>query len=192
MTRDEKLQLYGPGPWLDEDDEAEFETSGYPCAMVRNKPTGTWCGYAGVPAGHPWHGKEVDTMVERPPGWGDWELDERVPIVAMFLHPPTDGELIRLDLAIRVHGGITFVAPQRGRIRGPQLKAPPEVWWFGFDCSHAGDLCPTFLRAFGAHPPSWVEEMGLYRTQDYAVGETCRLAAQLRNVELRHFAERGN
>jgi len=34
--------------------------------MVREMTSGHWCGYVGVPPGHPWHGVELDDSDERP------------------------------------------------------------------------------------------------------------------------------
>ena len=47
------------GPWDDEPQDREEwrHASGMPCLMVRS-PHGNWCGYVGVPPGHPYHGKE--------------------------------------------------------------------------------------------------------------------------------------
>lgn len=42
----------GPGPWDGEPDKAQWEHNGVAC-MVRRGPMGAWCGYVGVPPGHP-------------------------------------------------------------------------------------------------------------------------------------------
>lgn len=42
------------GPWNDEPDFAEFVFDGFPCVLNRNN-MGAWCGYVGVPEGHPWY-----------------------------------------------------------------------------------------------------------------------------------------
>jgi hypothetical protein len=52
------------------------------------------------------------------------------------------------------------------------------LWWFGFDCGHAGDLVPELAKQF----PLIAELGGVYRDRDYVVGETCRMAAQLRRI----------
>jgi hypothetical protein len=48
------------GPWHDEPDELDFEASGFACKLCRG-PLGAWCGYVGIPAGHPWYGKYYDS-----------------------------------------------------------------------------------------------------------------------------------
>lgn len=41
------------------------------------------------------------------------------------------------------HGGLTFSGTCRGDICHVAQDGEPEtVWWFGFDCAHAGDLAP--------------------------------------------------
>lgn len=50
---------WGPGPWVDEPDKAQWtdEATGLPCLAVRSRgSTGAWCGYVGVHADHPFHG----------------------------------------------------------------------------------------------------------------------------------------
>lgn len=49
---------WGRGPWDDEPDRWEGEHEGFPLLAVRNR-MGAWCGYAAVPPGHPWHGRNV-------------------------------------------------------------------------------------------------------------------------------------
>lgn len=62
MTADNEREFsppkaeWGPGPWQDEPDRKEWRHNGFPCLAVRSGH-GNWCGYVGVPPGHPWHGK---------------------------------------------------------------------------------------------------------------------------------------
>jgi hypothetical protein len=118
---------WGEGPWQSEPDRFEWRHEcGYPLLAVRG-PHGAWCGYVGLPPGHPWHGQ------------GPW------------------------DLGVEAHGGLTYASPCDGEIchvAGP--GEPDDVWWLGFDCSHAFDLAPeteavlrkvspTFRGSFGGH-----------------------------------------
>jgi hypothetical protein len=79
----DRLELMGPGPWIDEPDHVEFTSHGFACELLRcldaDGGGGHWCGYICVPSGHPWHG--MDTRSEG------------------------------VD-AIEVHGGITFAAAE--------------------------------------------------------------------------------
>ena len=58
----------------------------------------------------------------------------------------------------------------------PALGDPDNVWWFGFDCAHAGDLCPKMTR-YGRHPDD-----DRYRDIGYVEAECAKLAMQLASV----------
>lgn len=50
------------GPWHSEPDHLEFRSGGgLPCLIHRNH-LGAWCGYVGVPPGHPWHGRDRNEL----------------------------------------------------------------------------------------------------------------------------------
>lgn len=48
-------------PWESEPDHVNFTHVGFPCILHRND-FGAWCGYVGVPPGHPAHGKHYDDV----------------------------------------------------------------------------------------------------------------------------------
>lgn len=54
-SREEKLEMFGEGPWLDEPDRLEWRHLGFVCLVNRNVQ-GHLCGYVGVGPGHPWYG----------------------------------------------------------------------------------------------------------------------------------------
>lgn len=41
------------GPWTGEPNRVEFKHAGFDCLLSRNPWSGAWCGYVGVPPGHP-------------------------------------------------------------------------------------------------------------------------------------------
>lgn len=49
-----------PGPWDDEPDRVLWRDPRMPglVLLARRGPYGAWCGYVGVPPGHPWHGAD--------------------------------------------------------------------------------------------------------------------------------------
>lgn len=160
---------WGDGPWQKEPDKIQWtdERTGLPCLGVRHPTSGHWCGYVGVSEGHPafgLHYNKADALAE-----------------------PDENGYHGLD----VHGGLTFSdfcdehpdAEAQGICHVPQPGQPEKVWWLGFDCGHAFDLCPaydvylrhqgipTFRSAwFGTH----------YRTLEYVQEECAKLATQLR------------
>lgn len=47
---------------------------------------------------------------------------------------------------VYVHGGLTYADPCFENVcHVPQQGEPDNVWWFGFDCAHYGDLPPYQL-----------------------------------------------
>lgn len=91
MERDE----WGVGPWDGEPDKRQWidpETD-LDCLMVRNR-MGNWCGYVGVPEGHPWFGIEYSQSINpdcpKCADPDDWCYD------------------CRPEAKIEVHGGLTF------------------------------------------------------------------------------------
>lgn len=143
-----------PGPWHDEPDKVQWvdEATDYACLAVRNH-LGAWCGYVGVPDTHPYYKRDYS------------------------------------DLDVEVHGGLTFAdlcheeaEEGHGICHIPEPGHPDNVWWLGFDCGHAWDYMPRFVRLpspLGRSP--FGDET--YRTLEYVQSECERLAAQLKGAE---------
>ena len=90
-------------------------------------------------------------------------------------------------VAVEVHGGLTFASECHGHVCH---IADEEVWWFGFDCSHAGDLVPglqrfhNLTRAKFPLPEnfeSFLHES--YKDLNYVKKETISLAQQLAQIK---------
>lgn len=73
---------------------------------------------------------------------------------------------------LEVHGGITFAEEGDGQRRSKHL------WWFGFDCGHAGDLIPRFVEDF--YSPKDHE----YRNIEYVKKECFKLIDQLQEIDV--------
>jgi hypothetical protein len=77
-----------------------------------------------------------------------------------------------------VHGGLTFSGacghgdPAKGICHITGEGEPDTVWWFGFDCAHYGDSCPSHR--------SGMLSQGVYRDVAYVEREVASLAAQLK------------
>lgn len=88
------------------------------------------------------------------------------------------------DVDVDAHGGLTFGAQGK---EGETCWKDPELWWFGFDCSHAFDATyrDEWLRD---HPdfPHVKTERDHKWTADEAIAETERLAEQLARRLPRH------
>lgn len=155
-----------PGPWQTEPDKVQWvdRETALDCLAVRQRRLGHWCGYVGVPPGHPFYGIVYDAC----PVAGCAEL--------WCEHRP--------ETLLEIHGGITYSgACQEGDeatsiCHVPLDGRPDEVWWFGFDCAHSGDLCPSYYNQIA--PVSSGKEM--YRTLMYVQAECATLAAQLASI----------
>jgi len=119
------------------------EATGLDCLILRG-PVRSLCGYVGVPDDHPWHG-----------------MDYNCPAIE------------NLD----VHGGITYADACSGRIcHGTEHGDKPaheHVWWFGFDCAHAGDLVPNLGK---------ITDDEVYRNIAYVEAHCAKLATQLKEA----------
>lgn len=154
-TQHNERAEWGPGPWQDEPDKISWtdNATGRPCLIVRNR-LGGLCGYVAVDPGHPLHGADYE-------------------------QPDVD-----------VHGGLTYAnaceetdTEAEGICHVPSAGAPTDVWWFGFDCVHSGDLAPG-MAAISRHSGLGV---GIYRNDTYrdvpyVVREVEGLAQQLAAV----------
>lgn len=157
--------------WFREDNKVDFEADGFRCVMRRG-PVGAWCGYVGVPKSHPWYGKGYsDTIKPTPDMLGPRDPDDHgaIDLLCMSFSGTSPEEALSITLAMRIHGGLTYAADHE------PFGKPDGLWWFGFDCAHAGDLCPGMER-YGFH------DGDIYRDQQYVVAECQSLAAQLARI----------
>lgn len=149
---------WGKGSWQDEPDKMQFadRTTGLPCLIVRNQ-FGALCGYVGVPETHKAYRRHYN--------------DE-------MLH------------SINVHGGLTFSGPctkdgdEAATIcHVPSPGESDNVWWFGFDCAHLGDICPAMdarTKAIGLSNLRMKDDR--YRTVNYVKRHIAKLALQLNDL----------
>jgi hypothetical protein len=50
------------GAWWQEPDRLDWEHEGVTCLALRHPTSGHWCGYVGMKPGHPWYGKDYDSV----------------------------------------------------------------------------------------------------------------------------------
>lgn len=81
------------------------------------------------------------------------------------------------EVTVDVHGGLTYSEIDNYY---PVKTEASEVWWFGFDCAHHGDLPDPSLRSYVYRS---AETEGVVRTLDYCVQECESLAKQLENLK---------
>ena len=169
MTEPVDRTAWPPGPWDGEPDEVRFQHEGYDCVVRRHPRLGHLNGYVRVPEGHPLHGKPHSATAP-------WEClrgrrvdPVRTPVISLFVQQ--QGERVPLDLALDVHGGISF--------SGPAWWAEPAGWWLGFDTGHGGDTQPAMLDFCAKLAADFPHVPMTYRDLAYARAETERLASQL-------------
>lgn len=161
------------GPWDAEKDVENFKTAaGLDASIIRVSHSGALCGYVGVPASHPWHGKEYGDSVAPSVEQLSAPVEvEKVSVISLFVSAasgddPAEGA--RIDCLMRVHGGLTYSGAGRAG-----YGENPDLWYFGFDCAHYGDHCPAMDSLFMD---------GEYRDVEYVRSEIETLASQLAGV----------
>lgn len=139
-------------PWKTEPSKEEFDHNGLPCLIIRHDTFLTLNGYVGVRSDHPMYGLDYTDTI--------WVDSDKFP----NLVPNEDGSIRGGDL-LCPHGGVTFTGT---------MFENHDLWWFGFDCSHAYDFKPGVidtpmesLNMTGSH----------YRDIEYVRNE-CRMMAE--------------
>lgn len=166
----------GPGEWDNEPDKVQYidKDTQLPCLIVRN-PFGALCGYVGVRKDHPLFGRSYDARVpynER----SALTLGSQSPLVLLSEALREEDGTVRLDALFDAHGGLTFSGScqEGGKICHVVDDGEDDsVWWFGFDCAHAGDLVPGFSRY------RFFQGDNTYRNISYVREQNAALAKQL-------------
>jgi hypothetical protein len=168
--------------------EREFEHAGYKCVVVFTR-MGHRCGYVGIPKEHPLYEKGYDEHLEiKKSDLGDREVKGVFPLLLACLDKD---ERIRIDAYFQCHGGITFADG------GENSNYPIEsdLWWFGFDCGHAGDKADLSYaiekfpkQAEQLKMQKQINDMypiegDIIRTEEYVAEECKKLAEQLKEFE---------
>ena len=129
---------------------AFFILGDFPASIHKHDEAGHLCGYLGVPKGHPWYGRDYDSI--------DAEVH---------------GGLTYSEHEIRGGGSNPFV-PKEALIRPYPHDTAQDTYWIGFDCAHAGDLMPRTDALLPLH----LQGSGVYRDESYVRQELEHLASQ--------------
>jgi hypothetical protein len=159
---------WGGGPWENEPDKIQWTDgeTGLPCLAVRQPEWGHWCGYVGVSSSHPWHRKDYGACALATKCKDDY-----------CQHSP--------GYILEAHGGITYAnecadgPEERAVCHVPKEGEPDDIWWFGFDCAHYGDVLPG-----RAADPVYkaMNDCGMYRSLRYVQANCARIAEKLVEV----------
>lgn len=159
------------GPWDSEPDKRQWAdpATGLPCMIKRHPGTGNWCGYVGVPEGHPayevGYSESISVVAVEP-------ITVTIPVVG--------SPAVRAAIdAIKIHDGLSFSdrcekgdVPAKLICHIPAPGEPDKVWWFGFSCGGTFDYMPGTREGF-------VDDRIEYRPQAYVEAECAKLARQL-------------
>lgn len=178
MEKSKKInkESWGDGPWNTEKDHEQWvdPVTNYHCIINRTHSTGALCGYVGIPKGHFLYGREYNDKIKKPDNF-DEITTEGLPIISIFANKEcVDSKEMPVDWLLKAHGGITWSGPHF-------LSSEEDLWYFGFDCSHSGDICP-------AYDHDWAVESNYeYRDFEYVKNWVKRLAHQLKELEITHI-----
>ena len=189
---------WGPGPWQSEPDKRQWrdEATGLPCLIVRG-PSGALCGYVGVSRGHPCYGKDYDDVtVEVHWGltfaskcapeptrehWEKWRAHAISRKDEARRFPIGDAARLLKERAKEIADYDAYVVWATGAYICHKVEdgEDDDVWWFGFDCAHSGDVSPAFenLTRCGLS-----NRDDTYKDLDYVTREVESLARQLRDL----------
>lgn len=168
--------------------EREFEHVGYKC-VVTFGIMGHRCGYVGLPKNHPLYGKGYDEHLDiKKEDIGDRHISGVIPLLGACLD---EDERIRIEAYFQCHGGITFA--DGGENSDYPINS--DLWWFGFDCGHAGDKADLdyAIQKFPSRRKEFLYrkyiedrfpiEGDVIRTEEYVADECKKLAEQLKEFE---------
>ena len=82
-----------------------------------------------------------------------------------------------------VHGGITYTKECNGHVCHI-TESDDNLFWYGFDCAHAGDIVPVMNRDYEKLSSLLLQAFAndIYRNVDFVMRETKNLAEQLRGI----------
>lgn len=157
-----RAELLDPGPWNAEPDYQQFEAHGLHCIVSRNPMVFNWCGYVGVPPGHPAYGKDWKDLMEIDVHGGLTFASECGNHICHIPEPGEPDQLWWLGFDCAHYGDLVPGVEAMKRKLGPS----PEII-----------KIPEFMKAE-------FEKMNrqTYKTYDYVRKETIYLAEQLKDM----------
>jgi hypothetical protein len=143
------------------------------CCVSRLGWSGHLCGYVAVDEHHPFFSKDYsDNVVVG----NIEEVAFNGNYIGLLCHTFSDkpNNVLSLDLALNVHGGITYAKKKIAQI---DENVFGNLWWFGFDTAHSGDAKPYLSEIDRKFPLHHEDEK--YRDFNFTMEETKKLAEQL-------------
>ena len=200
------------GVWQEEPDYQHWvdEDTGLDCLIVRHPSSGHLCGYVGVPKDHSLFGigysdcSLPEARVPNAEEIAQYNI-ESMQFYTEHLKYTPEKALERADFLnkywkerkrcseeycghsperiFKVHGGITYSRECHGKICH-KTDNGDHVWWFGFDCAHAGDKTHFTKKSLEIESAfSDLHKTDVYRDVNYVMGECKSLAKQLKQYK---------
>jgi hypothetical protein len=155
--------------------EKDWTTQAGLRAVVIMVDMGHRCGYVGITKEHPLHGVSYNerTPVLQPLS-GETEIGKRGVMTAFIAAGRGLENTNSPEMVFDVHGSLTFSGTGKG-----EYPVKSDLWWFGYDCGHAGDA-PAPGSRMAEYRSGWNE---VHRTLEYCISECESLAKQLAGVK---------
>ncbi len=147
-----------------------FKHNNLICCIQRMRWSGNLNGYVAVSKDHALFGKKYSDKIkvnEEPKFNGNY-----IGLLCTALDIDKEENTYSIDMAIDVHGGLTY---SENELNGIDKELFGELWWFGFDTLHSGDLKPFQTEIDKRFPHS----NDVYRDFEYVEKQTIQLAEQL-------------
>lgn len=156
-----------------------FRHEGFICCVQRMNWSGNLNGYVGVEENNSLFGKDYSAKVvvkdvAEIPFNGNY-----IGLLISSLEPQTEIRVMSIDMALNVHGGITFSSSV---LCGIEDDLFGNLWWFGFDTAHSGDLKPIMTDIDKKY--NFENSDNEYRDFDYVKDQTKKLAEQLKEYNV--------
>lgn len=167
---------HGNGPWDQEADKIAWvdEATGMGCIILRQQ-NGTLSGYVGVGPSHPLFGFETDAVPVGISSCVHGSISYGRACEVNRFERKAHGEPHKERYTICHVTHFRLVQEYRTVQTTNDEFAHEDLWWFGFDTDHAGDLVPKAKRDHR-------RKGDVYRDQDFVYANIIKLACRLNNA----------
>lgn len=151
-----------------------FRYKEFICCIVRMGHSGCLNGYVAVDKTHPFYKKDYSDKI-KVEDINKVKFNKNYIFLLTLEKEDIENNELRIDLALNVHGGITYSDNCLIYIEDGLFG---DLWWFGFNTSHAWDIKPYQTYIDRKHP--LIDKELKYRDFDYVERQTKKLANQLK------------
>ena len=159
--------------------EKVWPHNGNVCVVIMARH-GHRCGYVGIKPTHPLYGHDYsehsEYLADLREALTHGTIGKRgiIPLVCW------NGKKMSPEILFDVHGGITYSGDGKGEY---PIKMK-DVWWFGYDCAHAGDAKDKrYMSQFMLDLERKYPTGGVLRSLKYCISECESLSNQLEDLK---------